>query len=92
MTGRKIGRYHDPLFGSGAGFLFSEIEVPMAKDIQINARHDRLGYGVALIPAALFVFLLVLTPEIVSGNTLSLSFPWVPSLGVDFSLFVGVDS
>jgi multicomponent Na+:H+ antiporter subunit A len=88
MTGRKIGRYHDPLFGSGAGFLFSEIEVPMAKDIQINARHDRLGYGVALIPAALFVFLLVLTPEIVSGNTLSLSFPWVPSLGVEFSLFV----
>jgi len=60
----------------------------MAKNIQINAKYDRLGYGVALIPAALFVFLLVLAPEIVSGNTLSLSFPWVPSLGVEFSLYV----
>lgn len=60
----------------------------MAKDTQAGSKYDRFGYGVALIPAALFILLLTWMPQIASGENLSVSFPWVPSLGIEFSLHV----
>ena len=60
----------------------------MAKDAHSSWKFDRFGYGMATIPAALFFFLLTFIPKIASGDTITASFSWVPSMGVEFSLLV----
>ena len=60
----------------------------MAKDAQANSKFDRIGYGIAVIPAALFIWLLTFIPTIVSGNKIAVSYSWFPSMGVEFSLNV----
>jgi multicomponent Na+:H+ antiporter subunit A len=60
----------------------------MAKDAQTSSKFDPFGYGVTLIPAGIFSLLLLLLPRVTSGNTITIAFPWVPSLGVEFSLLV----
>ena len=63
----------------------------MAKDTQAGSKFDRLGYGVALIPTTLFILLLTLIPRLKNGNTISVSFAWIPSLGVNIAfLFDGL--
>ena len=44
--------------------------------------------GVALIPAAIAIFLGSLIQTVMSGEVLEWSIPWIPSLGVEFSLLV----
>jgi multicomponent Na+:H+ antiporter subunit A len=60
----------------------------MARDANLSMKFDSFGYGVAIIPTALFFYLITLAPRIVRGDTISTSFSWVPSLGVDISFFV----
>lgn len=46
------------------------------------------GWLLSLLPAALFVYFLAFIPQIVSGQTAAVSFPWVPALGVNLSFYL----
>lgn len=46
------------------------------------------GWILALVPAAIFVFLLSLLPEIAAGETLRLAIGWVPAYGLELSFFI----
>lgn len=53
--------------------------------IQRFAR-DLTGWVLAIVPAAIFAYLLSLAPTIAQGETLRESYAWVPSMGVDVAL------
>lgn len=46
------------------------------------------GWILALVPAAIFAFLLSLLPRIAAGETLRLAIGWVPAYGLELSFFV----
>jgi len=60
----------------------------MGKNAHTQPKFDRLGYAVALIPAVLVIYLVTLIPVVLSKGSLTFGFSWVPSLGVELSLFV----
>ena len=60
----------------------------MDKETQASSKYDRLGYLVALIPGLLAIYLITLIPMIMRGEHLTVTYPWVPSLGVEFSFLV----
>jgi multicomponent Na+:H+ antiporter subunit A len=61
----------------------------MAKTgIQKGKTFDRIGVWVALVPMVLTGYLITLVPRVMAGQELLLSWSWVPSLGVQFSLMV----
>lgn len=47
---------------------------------------DLTGWVLAIVPAAIFAYLLSLAPTIAQGETLRESYSWVPSMGVDLAL------
>ncbi len=55
---------------------------------KIRKSFDSIGLWVSLIPALLTGFLSTFVPKVMAGETFLLSWSWVPSLGVDFSLLI----
>ena len=47
-----------------------------------------IGFWMSLIPAVISIYLMTLIPQAMGGETLLVSWSWVPSLGVDFTLVV----
>lgn len=64
-------------------FLFAAI-VPSTK--RWHSLHP--GWAVFPLPAALFVYLLSLIPDIRSGHLHLAEVAWIPSLGIDFALYL----
>lgn len=60
----------------------------MAKSENTKQTFDRLALAVMLLPAAVFLWLVALLPQIRSGEPFALDISWVPSLGVSFSLWI----
>jgi multicomponent Na+:H+ antiporter subunit A len=60
----------------------------MVKESNGNSKYDRLGYVVTIIPGLLVIYLITLIPTIIQGEPLTVTIPWVPSLGVSLSLMV----
>lgn len=50
----------------------------------------RAFFAVALAPAAAFVWCLLQAPAVLSGGVVTETAPWIPALGVDLSVRVGV--
>lgn len=48
----------------------------------------KLGYPVAIIPAALFFYFLSFLPQILAGNPVIIDYQWVPQMGIDFSIYL----
>lgn len=46
------------------------------------------GWFVLLLPIVLFGFLISLIPHISDGGTVITSLPWIPSLGIDFTIYI----
>ncbi|SDC29663.1 Na+/H+ antiporter subunit A [Shouchella lonarensis] len=46
------------------------------------------GWFVLFVPASLFIFFISFLPMTTSGETMLLTLPWVPSLGIHFNLYV----
>jgi multicomponent Na+:H+ antiporter subunit A len=46
------------------------------------------GLALALIPAAIFYYLLGFVPAVVSGQTISASFEWIPAYGISLGFLV----
>ena len=46
------------------------------------------GWLLALVPAAIFAFLLTLAPGVISGGTVRAVIGWVPAYGLDLSFFI----
>jgi multicomponent K+:H+ antiporter subunit A len=71
-----------PLACIAAGILLSLLlrRVPLAG--------IRLGWLLALFPLAAFVSLLMLTAQIPQSRALILSIPWIPALGLNFTLYL----
>jgi multicomponent Na+:H+ antiporter subunit A len=51
-------------------------------------KFDMLAYGIAAIPALIFVFVLTFLPVVISGGNATGSYSWVPSLGIKISYLV----
>ncbi len=60
----------------------------MAKGHTSHRTSEWLGLTVTLIPAAGFIYLLTLVGRVAGGETISVSVPWAPSLGVELALTV----
>lgn len=67
-----------------APFLFA-ILVPL---LYKYGRKVHTGWFVLVLPVVLFIYFLSLLPMTSSGETLMQSIAWVPSLGIDFTLYV----
>jgi multicomponent Na+:H+ antiporter subunit A len=49
---------------------------------------ERTNWLLALLPAAIFVYLATLVPTVADGDAIRTSLAWVPGLGVDLSFYV----
>lgn len=47
-----------------------------------------VGWLVALIPATIFAFLLAQLPKLMNGEVVSIVYEWIPSLGINFTLYL----
>jgi multicomponent Na+:H+ antiporter subunit A len=47
-----------------------------------------VGWPVALIPAAIFAYLSAQLPKLMNGEVVHIAYQWVPSLGIDFTLYL----
>lgn len=47
-----------------------------------------LAIGVAIIPAIIFAFLLTQLGRVAQGETMAFNLPWIPSLGIEFGLWL----
>ncbi|MBU1305982.1 MAG: Na(+)/H(+) antiporter subunit A, partial [Alphaproteobacteria bacterium] len=46
------------------------------------------GWVLALVPAAIFAFLLTLAPQVIAEGAIAARIGWVPTLGLDLSFYV----
>lgn len=67
-----------------APFLFA-IVIPFLYKF---VRSVHTGWFVLPLPLALFAYFIQFVPRTSSGETISHSIPWVPSLGIDFTVFL----
>src|SRR5699024_2348148 len=51
-------------------------------------RKIHTGWFVLILPLILFIYFLTYLPVTMDGDTIMQIFPWVPSLGIDFALYV----
>ncbi|MBB5173977.1 Na+/H+ antiporter subunit A [Texcoconibacillus texcoconensis] len=51
-------------------------------------RHIHTGWFVLGLPLVLFIYFLTFLPEISGGGAVQETVPWIPSLGIDFTVFV----
>ncbi|MFB4161795.1 Na+/H+ antiporter subunit A [Geomicrobium sp. JSM 1781026] len=51
-------------------------------------RSVHTGWFVFLLPLFLFVYFITYLPDVMNGNNSYYSVPWVPTLGMDFSVFI----
>jgi multicomponent Na+:H+ antiporter subunit A len=65
-------------------------QVSTQEKLTIAEHAERLGMGwwTALLPLALTLFFVRLIPGVAAGDVYTLSYDWVPSLGVSFSFYV----
>ena len=47
-----------------------------------------IGWLVLAVPLLLFIFFVLRIPEISAGNTVAATLEWIPSLGIDFSVYL----
>ena len=47
------------------------------------------GWFVFPIPLLIFIYLLFYIPTVTSGEVITHTLPWIPSLGINFTTYVG---
>jgi multicomponent Na+:H+ antiporter subunit A len=47
-----------------------------------------IGWFVSILPISIFIYLASFLPEVSGGETIYRSISWIPSLGIDFSLYI----
>ena len=67
-----------------AHFVAAAVAPALAKTI-----HRRTFLVLALVPGATFAWLLAQTPLVTGGDVVTENVPWVPTLGMDFTLQLG---
>ena len=66
-----------------SGFLLA-----LLAPIVVRLARERAGWLLALLPAGLTVYFIRLLEPVAAGQTVAVSYPWVPSMGVSFSFYV----
>lgn len=52
------------------------------------AKKIHTGWFVTILPLVLFIYFLTYLPQVSGGETVMQSVPWVPSLGINFDLYI----
>ena len=68
--------------------ILASFAVALAAPLVHRALGDRTGWALALLPAGLFAYFVAQVPAVSVGDPVVERTPWVPSFGVDVSLYL----